>query len=245
MDRQFPVDFEDRDIAVIRRVQQYTVTPGPRIVALCNAVRYIVENTIPGAIVECGVWKGGSMMAAALVLCEQRVTDRDLYLFDTYTGVTEPKLIEPTQEDVTFTGVAANERAQVGAADRVWLDAPLETVRSVMESTGYPRTRVHYVKGPVEATIPEQAPDEIALMRLDTDWYESTKHEWQELYPRVARGGIIIVDDYGHWRGSRQATDEYLAKAKVPLLLTRIDYSGRLAVKTEERMIARNAPARA
>lgn len=245
MDRQFPVDFDDRDIALIRRVQPYTVTSGPRIVALCHAVRYIVEHAIPGALVECGVWKGGSMMAAALVLREQEVSDRDLYLFDTYTGITEPKLIQPTEEDVLFTGVAAKHRSPVDAADRTWLDAPLETVCRVMESTGYPPARLHYVKGPVEATIPEQAPDEIALLRLDTDWYESTKHEWEQLYPRVSRGGIIIVDDYGHWRGSRKATDEYLARTKTPLLLTRIDYTGRLAVKLEERTLAGDASARA
>jgi O-methyltransferase len=245
MDRKFPVDFEERDIVVIRQVEPYTLTSGPRIVALCHAVRYIVEHAVPGALVECGVWKGGSMMAAALVLLEQRVTDRDLYLFDTFAGRTEPKLLEPTKHDVSFAGIAPEQAPQIDAADRAWLDAPLQTVRGVMESTGYPAARVHYVEGPVEATIPEQAPDEIALVRLDTDWYESTKHEWEQLYPRVSRGGIIIIDDYGHWQGSRKATDEYLARTRAPLLLTRIDYTGRLAVKLEERAAAGNGSASA
>ena len=104
-------------------------------------------------------------------------------------------------------------------------------VRELLRSTGYPSERVHVVRGAVEETLPGHAPDRLALLRLDTDWYESTRHELQELYPRLATGGVLIVDDYGHWEGARRAVDEYFAGAGPAPLLQRIDYTGRMAVK--------------
>ncbi len=100
-----------------------------------------------------------------------------------------------------------------------------------MAKVGYPANRLHYVRGKVEETVPAQAPQQIALLRLDTDWYESTRHELKHLYPRLSSGGVLIVDDYGHWKGSRQATDEFIAETPEFGLLTRIDYTGRLSVK--------------
>ena len=105
------------------------------------------------------------------------------------------------------------------------------TVREVLLSTGYPAERIRIVKGEVEQTIPRQAPEELALLRLDTDWYASTAHELEHLYPRVGDGGVLIIDDYGHWEGARRAVDEYFEGAEDPILLNRIDYSGRIGVK--------------
>ncbi len=103
-------------------------------------------------------------------------------------------------------------------------------VRRLLHATGYPPERIHLVRGPVEETLPAAAPDGLALLRLDTDWYESTRHELEHLYPRLATGGVLIVDDYGHWEGARKAADEHLA-AHPALLLSRSDYTGRMAVK--------------
>jgi hypothetical protein len=89
-----------------------------------------------------------------------------------------------------------------------------------------------FIKGKVEETIPEQAPAQIALLRLDTDWYESTYHELVHLYPRLSPGGILIIDDYGHWAGARKAVDEYFAEHRLNLFLHRIDYTGRICIKT-------------
>ncbi|MDP6279992.1 MAG: TylF/MycF/NovP-related O-methyltransferase, partial [Nitrospinota bacterium] len=100
-----------------------------------------------------------------------------------------------------------------------------------LEKTGYPQKHVHFVKGKVENTIPGTAPEQIALLRLDTDWYESTRYEMAHLFPRLSTGGVLIVDDYGEWRGSRQAIDEYINDNNIPLLMNRIDYTGRIAVK--------------
>jgi hypothetical protein len=90
---------------------------------------------------------------------------------------------------------------------------------------------VNLVKGPVESTIPATIPDQLAILRLDTDWYESTKHELDHLYPRLVSGGILIIDDYGHWQGARQAVDEYFARQNLKPLLSRIDYTCRIMIK--------------
>ena len=100
-----------------------------------------------------------------------------------------------------------------------------------MQRTGYDPARMHFVKGDVLETVPQEAPERIALLRLDTDWYESTRHELDHLYARLSPGGILIIDDYGHWRGARRAVDEFIEKHRLRLFLNRIDYTGRLAIK--------------
>jgi hypothetical protein len=224
----FPVDFDEQDKELCARVAPYTMTTPARIFALARGVEYVAGRRLPGAIVECGVWRGGSMMAAALTLLRLGITDRELYLFDTFEGMTEPG-----EEDVKHTGErAADVMAQSSRDSNYWAIAPLEQVREAVLGVGYPEERIHFVKGPVEETLPEHAPDEIALLRLDTDWYGSTKHELEHLYPRLANGGVLILDDYGYWGGVRKAVDEYLAANDLRLLLNRIDYTARLAVKS-------------
>jgi len=223
----FPVDFEEADRDLYRRVGPYTMTTPPRIYALARATEYVAARGLPGAIVECGVWRGGSMMAVALTLARLGVTDRELYLFDTFSGMTPP-----TDEDVRRTGERAADLLDTEARDAdVWAIASLDEVREAVLSVGYPAERIHFVEGPVEETLPAHAPEQIALLRLDTDWYTSTKHELVHLYPRLERGGILLLDDYGYWQGARQAVDEYVAENDVQLLLNRIDHTARIAVK--------------
>jgi hypothetical protein len=104
-------------------------------------------------------------------------------------------------------------------------------VKQAVYSTGYNRDKFHFVQGMVEDTLPEKAPEQIALLRLDTDWYESTRHELIHLFPRLSRGGVLIIDDYGDWEGARKAVDEYIAQHNVAILLNRIDHTGRIGVK--------------
>jgi O-methyltransferase len=112
-----------------------------------------------------------------------------------------------------------------------WHHVEAAEVRGAVLSTGYPDERVHLVEGRVEETLPGGAPAEIALLRLDTDWYESTKHELEHLYPRLSPGGVLILDDYGHYEGARRAVDEYFEAEGGRPLLSRIDYTGRIGVK--------------
>lgn len=226
-----PSHYEDELVHTIKRVRRNTMTTAPRIAALCDSVTYTVERDVPGALVECGVWRGGSMMAAAITLVELGVTDRDLYLFDTFGGM--PK---PTEADVDspYDGYDLHKRWRRKRRDDAqsqWNYVTTDAVRARIESSGYPVDRIHLVKGLVEDTIPDHAPDEIAMLRLDTDWYESTKHEMEHLYPRLSEAGVLIVDDYGHYEGARRAVDEYFDEQGEHVLLSRIDYTGRMATK--------------
>lgn len=223
----YPPDFSEEEIRIIQRVLPYTYTSPERIVALCNAVRYLAANRIPGAFVECGVWKGGSIMAAMLTLQSLKDTSRECFLYDTYEGMTEP-----SEKDTSITGKSAQQSFdEIVSKGEKMTYSSLDEVKSIIGGVGYPADKIHFVKGKVEGTIPAGAPEAIAMLRLDTDWYESTRHELVHLYPRLSPGGVIIIDDYGHWAGARQATDEYLQQNGIKLLLNRIDYTGRIGVK--------------
>lgn len=216
-------------VALCQRCRYQTMTTVSRMYALYSAVRYVVENEIPGDFVECGVWKGGSSMLIALTLLELGCTDRKLYLYDTYAGMSEP-----TDRDRNIVGTDPSEawsRAQ-GSHYNEWMYAPLQEVRRNMLSTGYPQQNVVFVQGKVEDTIPGIIPERVALLRLDTDWYESTYHELQHLYPRLTPQGVLLLDDYGFWQGAKEATDRYFQEHNVRMLLNRIDFTGRIGVKS-------------
>lgn len=222
-------DFTAAEVATIESVWQFTVTSPERIQTLISAVVHVVANEITGDIVECGVWRGGSMMAAARTLRENGDTERTLWLYDTFAGMTAPD-----ERDVSFEDVPAIEefrRRRTGDNSSSWAAASLADVQSNMATTGYPDAQTRYIEGPVEKTIPTYLPEQIAILRLDTDWYASTLHELEHLYPLIASGGLLIIDDYGHWRGSQQATDEFLETFSPRPFLHRVDYSARLLTK--------------
>ena len=229
---ELPPDFDDEMRATWAAVHPYTLTSPERVLSLCEAVRYVIRAGIPGDFVECGVWRGGSVLAMARTLLTLGVSDRHLYLFDTFTSMPRPGT-----QDVDIHGVSAARYHEIYAnsttVDPAYEYLPLDQVRAILETSGYPPDHFHCIEGLVEDTIPSAAPEKVALVRLDTDYYESTRHELQHLYPRVPTGGVPIVDDYGHWAGSRQATDEYVAQLAdqgIHLLLHRIDYSARMVV---------------
>ncbi len=224
---RLPPDFDPATAAVVRTVAPFTMTSPERIAALREAVLHVCRHGIAGAIVECGVWRGGSMMAVALTLLELGV-HRDLFLCDTFAGMSPPADVD---RDLTGRPAAAALAAEDRDTGTTWAVGPLADVQANLRSTGYPPERIHYVVGKVEDTLPQAAPERIAILRLDTDWYESTRHELEHLYPRLAAGGVLIIDDYGHWAGARRAVDEFLARTPAAILLHRIDYTGRIGVK--------------
>ena len=206
------------------------MTSSERIWALLESVRYVTAQGIPGSVVECGVWRGGSMMAVALQLKALEATDRELWLYDTFTGMTEPS----AEDREASTGVTAQEllaSTPIADGDNVWCLADENDVRANMNSTGYPADLLTFVKGDVSQTLLQLAPDQVALLRLDTDWYASTKVELEVLYERLTPGGICILDDYGHWEGARKAVDEFFIEQPPRPLMIPIDYSGRVFVK--------------
>jgi O-methyltransferase len=223
-------DIENSFHALYERVKARSMTSIERLYAMHQATQYLVKATIPGDIVECGVRCGGSMMMAALVLLALGDTSRRLVLFYTLEGVPKP-------DGKKHVGIGGHSSCEEGtrqpdgecSSDSAY--PSLEEIRRNIESTGYPMDKVGLVKGSVQETIGCNLPDAIALLRLDTNSYASTIHELKYLYPSLRDHGVLIADDYDHLHGQRQAIDDYFTENQDVVLLNRVDYSGRLAVK--------------
>src|SRR4051812_23421082 len=219
---------DDADRRIVEAALPYTMTGPQRLHALVVAVRWCLAREVPGAFAECGVWRGGSVLAMIATLLDAGVTDRDIHLYDTFEGMTEP-----TDADTSpFDAPARSEWEQAKAAgSRAWEPVFGEqafseaSVRELLATTAYPPERLHVVRGPVEETLRREPPGDLALLRLDTDWHVSSAVEMEVLYPRLASGGVLIVDDYGHWAGARAAVDEYFAAHGPAPLLCPIDYT--------------------
>ena len=225
-------------VATMRAVAPYTMTPPARLVALQDAVAYVVAARIPGAIVECGVWRGGSMMAISRALLELGAADRELWLYDTFEGMTEPGEHDRTADGRAADTWISNERSTPTGATTGVFGASQAEVGANLARTGYPPSLLRFVQGPVEETLLVDRPQQLALVRLDTDFYESTRAELEALYPLLAPGGVLILDDYGYWLGARRAVDEYFRDN--PALLLRIDGSARIIIKPAMGLSASN-----
>jgi len=206
---------------------KYSKASRARLSAMVDACRRIDECQLPGDIVECGVWQAGHIILARWI-CPSRVC----WLFDTFDGMPEP-----TDRDVKVhdKGRRAIETWRAKTANgHKWAAASVEEVQGNLRAEGvWDVTKCIMVQGKVEETLKNNVPEKIALLRLDTDWYESTKIELQVLYPRLVKGGVLIVDDYGHWRGSREACQEYFNKKGIAYntLLKPIDQTGVMMIK--------------
>lgn len=209
---------------LFNRVKTYTMTSVEALYALYLGVNYILDRDIPGDFVECGVWRGGSSLLVALLLKQRQSTDRSVWLYDTFNGMPVP-----THVDVDKYGRTGFEMMEQYSDDVGWCYAPLSEVRAVFdaESFDFP---INYVEGDVTETLCLRCPDGISLLRLDTDWYESTAVEYELLYPRLSASGVLIIDDYGVWAGSRKATDDFFQTRPKPLIL-RVDKEVRIAIK--------------
>jgi hypothetical protein len=222
---ELPGDLDADFVPLYKQCRPFTMTSAERLFAVYKAMQYLAAAEVPGDVVECGVWRGGSSMMAVLSAAAAGDTCRRAFLYDTFEGMTRPG---------SQDGKHARLRWEHGIASdhNEWCYAPLEDVRNNMLATGLDEKRLCLVKGPVESTLYETVPKRIALLRLDTDWYASTKVELEVLYPLLSVGGVLIIDDYGHWAGSRQAVDEFFGNGGMSLLFHRVDDTARVAVKS-------------
>jgi len=187
-----------------------------------DAIRYILCNNIEGAIVECGVESGNFEHLWINELLKNRTT-RDIYLYDTFNGLVEPTEYDYTCKDAKIYQMNKDEVYNTWKSNIInettnrWCYTPLENVKNRLNSTGYPANKLHYVVGDVMETLKDKTniPEKIAILRLDTDWYESSKYELEQMYDNVVTGGVIIFDDYYHWDGQRRATDDFFIKMNV------------------------------
>lgn len=228
---RYPIDYDKDFLNQFESIEQFTMTSIERIYALKCAVKYITKNNINGSFVECGVWKGGSCMMMANTLVENEQSDREIWLYDTFDGMTNPT-DEDIEVETKIKGIELlKDLDKTTDKLNMWAYAPKDLVIKNMKSTKYPEKNIKYIEGKVEQTLSENSPGEIALLRLDTDWHESTKIELEVLYPLLVSGGVLIIDDYGHFHGAKKAVDEYFKSIGEEPLMHRIDYSGRMIIK--------------
>ena len=228
--KRFPVEMTEADKRVFHYVRSKGLSSASseRLFATIMACRYVVDCNVAGDFVECGVWRGGNSVIAAGVF-KAMASSKRVWLFDTFAGMTAP-----TDVDVNFRGESANAKfPSTRKGDHSeWCYAPVDEVRANFATFGVLDERVVFVKGDVAETLTHAAdlPAAISVLRLDTDWYESTRAELEALYPRLSRGGVLIIDDYGHWGGARKAVDEYFTRRDRPFLQY-IDQTARIGVK--------------
>lgn len=194
--------YSAQELAVAEAVKTFTMTSGQFVIYTQRLIQDLNSRQIPGAVVECGVWRGGQIMAAAMA----DTAHRHYWLYDTFEGM------QSVSEHDMRNGKHATESLKWrkgGHEGRNWCRADLDDVQANVWSVVDP-ARTHFVKGDVCETLQgPDLPDEIALLRLDTDFYLSTKIELEVLYPRLVSGGYLVVDDYHSWDGARKAVDEY------------------------------------
>jgi len=202
----------------IKIVSPYTMTSVERISELFNSLEYIRENNIDGDIVECGVWKGGNILGIIEYLKYYKIDTKKVWLYDTFQGMTQPEEV-----DVDLKSNRAIDQMDVPI---VLAYSSIEEVKSVVLVPEFDQTRIKFIIGDVSETlkIENNIPSQISLLRLDTDWYQSTRDELHYLYPKVHNDGILIVDDYGHWMGAKKAVDEYFKNKNINV--EKIDYTG-------------------
>ncbi len=226
---RLPTEDMGKDFYIIHeKVKDFSMTSPERLYATYQAINFVEDNKIEGAVVECGVWRGGNTMVMAETLMLKKSINREIYLYDTFEGMTAP-----TDKDVSVNGRESISiwKKWNKTDHNEWCYAPLDEVKRNMATTAYPADKIHYVKGMVENTIPATLPNKIAVLRLDTDWYASTKHELIHLFPNLSENAILLLDDYGYWKGQKEAVDEYFESIGRKILLHRVDHSGRMMVK--------------
>jgi O-methyltransferase len=229
------IDIPDEQQRLIDQIvsRQLSMCTYNNLASTVFACRYALQRNIAGAFVECGVWRGGNSILAASVFREAE-PPRSVFLFDTFAGMNEPTEHDTRASD--GSSALPKYEATKSETHSDWCFASLDAVRSNFGECGVGLQRVHCVQGPVESTLAEEAVlqaienERIAVLRLDTDWYESTRVELEVLWPLLRPGGICIIDDYGYWSGARKAVDEFFAK-DTPFLHP-IDNSARLIIKS-------------
>ena len=226
------VELDTEEVKLISYVLEnnFTMTSVARLVNTLKACKYVVQNNIPGDFVECGVWRGGHGILAKKIF-ERMGSSKKVWMFDTFEGMAEPTehdVNAKTKEKALIKYQGKNKGTHVD-----WCYASLEDVKKCCQVSGIDINSINFIKGDVCNTLndPANRPDNIAVLRLDTDWYKSTKAELEWLYPNLSNSGVLIIDDYGHWQGSRKAVDEYFANSEYKPLFNVVDYTGRSAIK--------------
>jgi O-methyltransferase len=221
---------QERDIVAYVKQNELSSSSYERLWATAMACKHVMDCNIPGDFVECGVMRGGHAIIAAAMFNLYKST-RKVYLLDTFGGMTTPT--EKDKDTATNTLAKSTFNKLQRDSHNDWCYASLDDVKANFRNAGLWDGNIMFIQGDVAVTleVPDDLPERIAVLRLDTDWYESTKKELEILYPRLSVGGVLLVDDYGHWAGAREAVDEYFKGHNNRPFLVYNDHTGRAGVK--------------
>jgi O-methyltransferase len=227
-----PVEISERERAIVEYVvdNRLSMVSKERLWATLMACKHVIDHQIPGDFVECGVWRGGNSLIAAALFSLMNAS-RNVTLFDTFGGMTAPTDYDKkTGSNSTVYDIFKRSKKHDHST---WCYASLEEVRSNLNKFGIDLGAVKFVQGDVSKTLNDvnNLPSEISVLRLDTDFYDSTKAELEILYPRLSIGGVLIIDDYGGWTGARKAVDEYFSTKASRPFLQYTDSTGRMGIK--------------
>ena len=208
------------DEEILKICAPFTMTTILRQKQTLESVQYIIENTIEGDLIELGVWKGGSIMIMIYKLLQLGITNRHIHLYDTFNGMTQPSI-----NDVDVHGAKAIDISRYIDLDK-WCLSPYDEVYNNIKSTNYPMEYIHFHIGDIMNVQINDIPKQIALLRIDNDWYELHKFELPLFEPNVTQKGIITSDDYSYWSGCKKAIDDYLINKYGTYNIIQIDDCG-------------------
>jgi len=219
-------EIDEENKKLIESVGEYTMTPLIRRWALIKSLHYINKNKLTGDIVECGIWKGGNLFLSKRIQDKYSTNiKRNFYGYDTFEGMPEPSI----HDGLKIINIYNNFKKK----NTPWVKASLDEVKNLSKQYFNDLNIIKLIKGKVETTLLDKnnLPNKIALLRLDTDFYESTKVELKTLYPLLVEKGVLIIDDYGDFPGCRKAVDEFFDNKNI--LITSIDKSCRIIIKND------------
>ena len=218
--------------SILNICSKFSMTGFERMYFLIKAIEQIKNNKIQGDFVECGVWKGGNLILFQKMI-EKLNIKKKIYAYDTFKGMTDPGKFDYTFEKREAKEILSTLRKKKVDSKKniVLAECSLDDVTKNYKKNTKLNKNLHCIKGPVETTlkIKKNIPKKISILRLDTDWYESTKIELEILFPLLTKNGILIIDDYGYWKGAKKAVDQYFFKK--PITLFKIDFTSRFIIK--------------
>jgi len=228
-------ELNEEDINAIMYVlkNNLTMVSPARLTDTVLAVKHVDNNNIQGSFVECGTWRGGNTIAAILAYSKY-FKRQNIYIYDTFTGMSEPN---DTIDKSVFLGDTSKNVFNKNQEKNFnsWCYASLDEVKENFKKAGLSLENINFIKGKVEDTLKVKSnlPEKISVLRLDTDWYDSTAIELEVLYPKLEIGGVLLIDDYGYWDGAREAVDNYFSRLDTPRrpFFAQSDFTGRVAIK--------------
>ena len=221
-------EINEEEENLIKNISKFSMCSSLNHWALIQSLKHISKCKIDGDIVEAGVYKGGNLMLMSHFVDKFNLKKK-IYAYDTFEGMP----LENKNIDVDFNNKSANDTRKQYIEGK-WCYASLDNVKKNLSEFDLKfEDKINFIKGKVEETLTfdKNLPKKISLLRLDTDFYESTKIELEVLYPKLEKNGILIIDDYGHWKGAKKAVDEYFRTDQKFRFFHRIDHTSRLYIK--------------